>query len=29
MEFRYLIAITNISTRIRQGFGVASEQKQR
>ena len=29
LEVSYLISITSISTRLRQGFGVASEQKQR
>ncbi len=29
LEIPYLISITSMSTRLRQGFGVASEQKQR
>jgi hypothetical protein len=29
LEVPYLISITSMSTRLRQGFGVASEQKQR
>jgi hypothetical protein len=29
LEIPYLISITSMSTRLRQGFGMASEQKQR
>ena len=29
LEIPYLISITSMSTRLRQGFGVTSEQKQR
>ena len=29
LEIPYLISITSMSTRLRQGFGVAIEQKQR
>ena len=28
LEVPYLISITSVSMRLRQGFGVASEQKQ-
>ena len=29
LEVPYLISITSVSTGLRQGFGVTSEQKQR